>query len=106
VEKTLYIKARPEMEIPGIFTPNGDGKNERFVIKGLGEVAEYYLAIQAPDGEKVFETRDPDEFWNGTLYNKGSACEADRYRYILEYRYPAQEQSRNKMGTILLKRSK
>lgn len=49
--------------IPTAFTPNGDGKNDLFHIKGLRP--ESQLEIVTRDGKKVLSTDNYDNAWNG-----------------------------------------
>ncbi len=102
MEKTIDIKPRPEIEIPNTFTPNGDGYNDQFVIKNLDKVAQFYLMIKDKEGNQVFETRDPKNFWNGKMQNSGKVCDAGRYQYVLKYRFPAQDEMQSKSGRIRL----
>ncbi|MFA6199637.1 MAG: gliding motility-associated C-terminal domain-containing protein [Bacteroidales bacterium] len=72
---------KPNIFIPNIFTPNGDGKND--VIKVTGEYIETLnLLIFDRWGEKVFSTTNPQEGWNGTY--RGENCMSGVYYYRLE----------------------
>ncbi len=102
--KQAYIEGRPKVKIPDIFTPNGDGKNDKFVIQNLTKVDHYHLLIRNSKGNKVFEANEPGYYWNGLLNNKGPECESGRYQFFLKYRYPEQEKVKEKTGTVLLKR--
>ena len=103
--KEVFVEGRPEVEIPNIFTPNGDGKNDQFVIENLEGVQHYHLVVHNDNGQAVYETKDPDEFWNGRLNNEGDACDEGRYQYILEYQFQDNKKMQTKKGTIILKRS-
>ena len=50
--------------LPNIFSPNGDGKNDVFFVRGKG-IKSLHLVIYSRWGEKVFETQDADEGWDG-----------------------------------------
>ncbi len=56
--------------IPNAFTPNGDGLNDCFGIKKWGDARNVYLVIFNRWGEKVFETRDMNECWDGKFNGK------------------------------------
>jgi gliding motility-associated-like protein len=71
--------------IPTAFTPNGDGQNDFFIIKGISLIK--HLIIYDRWGEKVFErsnfiASDRSACWNGT--NKGMPAEAGAYVYFAE----------------------
>ena len=50
--------------LPNIFSPNGDGKNDIFIVRGKG-IKTINLTIYSRWGEKVFETENPDVGWDG-----------------------------------------
>jgi gliding motility-associated-like protein len=66
-----YAKVEPLMNvyIPNAFTPNGDGINDTFGIKGEGSF-EYNLAVFNRWGEKIFESQNPGQQWDGTYKNQ------------------------------------
>jgi gliding motility-associated-like protein len=51
--------------VPNAFSPNGDTKNDRLVIKH-NNLDTYECAIYNRWGQKVFATNNPDNSWNGT----------------------------------------
>jgi gliding motility-associated-like protein len=58
-----------EIFIPNTFTPNGDGSNDLFRVRGLS-VDEVYFAVFNRWGEKVFETSDKTGGWDGRYEGK------------------------------------
>jgi gliding motility-associated-like protein len=68
--------------MPNAFTPNGDGLNDTF-RPVANEVTDIHMMIFNRWGEKVFETRDLGEGWDGR-YN-GENCEPGVYSFILTY---------------------
>ncbi|MHC1708550.1 MAG: gliding motility-associated C-terminal domain-containing protein [Bacteroidales bacterium] len=69
-----------ELNIPNVFTPNGDAKNEKFVIEYKGR-KKYDLRIYNRWGRLVFSTSDKTEYWDGTI--SGNACDVGVYYYVL-----------------------
>ena len=61
---TEVICGRPNVFIPNTFSPNGDGINDRLCFKGKF-ITDFYLAIYTRWGEKVFETHDINDCWDG-----------------------------------------
>jgi gliding motility-associated-like protein len=66
---TIYQK--PILFIPNAFTPNGDGANDVFFIYGSG-IKEIHFSIFDRWGEKVFETSQFNQGWNGTINGKNA----------------------------------
>uniref|UniRef100_UPI002585BF35 DUF7507 domain-containing protein n=1 Tax=Algoriphagus sp. TaxID=1872435 RepID=UPI002585BF35 len=50
--------------IPNVITPNGDGKNDRFEIKGLGKYAGNSIVIFNRYGDHVFERANYGNDWD------------------------------------------
>jgi len=61
------IKDCIPIQVPSGFTPNNDGKNETFKPLIPVTVTNYHMQIFNRWGERVFETRNPAQGWNGTL---------------------------------------
>ena len=60
----------PVYELPNVFTPNGDGKNDYFVpIKPYRNVDSIQIYIYNRWGELVFTSNDIDINWNGEHQN-------------------------------------
>jgi gliding motility-associated-like protein len=71
-DTTIDVIVEPDFAffIPNAFTPNGDGKNEGFMGAGYG-IATYELWVFDRWGNLIFNTKDINEAWNGTVENKG-----------------------------------
>ncbi|MCH8318277.1 MAG: gliding motility-associated C-terminal domain-containing protein, partial [Bacteroidetes bacterium] len=55
--------------IPNAFSPNGDGKNDTLFVRGI-DIKNIKLSIYNHWGEKVFETDNITDGWDGTLRRK------------------------------------
>jgi gliding motility-associated-like protein len=86
--------------IPNVFTPNGDGMNDKLVFVGIDENATFSLQIFNRWGIKVFETEDPLDYWNGK--NGGSAVSSGTYFYILTYTDVCSDEEKIEKGTVTL----
>ena len=75
------ICGRPNVFIPNAFSPNGDGKNDQLCFQGEWIVS-FHIAIFSRWGEKVFETNDINECWDGTF--KGTKCQSGVYMYTCD----------------------
>jgi gliding motility-associated-like protein len=85
------------ISIPNIFTPNGDGINETFVIQGL--TANSRLMIFDRAGKKLYESDNYHNDWDGRD-NNGTPLPSDTYWYVIQMSgYPAEFK-----GWVYLKR--
>lgn len=73
----------PFIFIPNAFTPNGDGVNDVFFIRG-NNFDELYLAIFNRWGQRIFESNSADIGWDGTF--DGAPLPPDVYGYYAEVR--------------------
>ena len=67
-------------DLPGAFTPNGDGANDVLYVYG-GLIKAVHLRIYNRWGQMVFETKDIKQGWDGTF--KGEPQRPDAYAYRL-----------------------
>ena len=92
--------------VPTAFTPNGDGKNDLFLIEGIDKNLPFSLDIFDRWGTQVFQTNDPLIGWDGTFKNQ--LLQTGSYIWILKLTpFPDQNQSRKPIvftGTITLLR--
>ncbi|MCB9360543.1 MAG: choice-of-anchor L domain-containing protein [Flavobacteriales bacterium] len=74
---------RPDIYVyyPNTFTPNSDGKNDVFLVKGMG-VEEFELIIYNRWGEKIFHTDNMEIGWDGTY--KGELVPVGTYVLALK----------------------
>jgi gliding motility-associated-like protein len=64
----VYVTSQKfDIEIPNSFSPNGDGVNDIFVIKGLGFYPDNELIIFNRWGEIVLTQKGYDNTWQGEL---------------------------------------
>ena len=66
--KVLEMRDEFTVFIPNSFTPNGDGLNDVFSIKGIGLKSETYsMDIYDRWGTLVYSTKDVMKGWDGTV---------------------------------------
>lgn len=68
--------------VPSFFTPNGDGFNDLFLVKGLDRFPNSSLTIFNRYGKFIHHIISSQSFWNGTL--NGEILPADDYWYTLK----------------------
>jgi gliding motility-associated-like protein len=71
-----------DLVIPTLITPNGDNKNDYFVIRGLETLGRTELLIFDRRGLKVYENDNYDNTFEGLDYN-GNPVQDDTYFYTL-----------------------
>jgi gliding motility-associated-like protein len=77
-----YIEIREDFNvfIPNTFTPNGDGNNDVFNVKGLGlKVTGFSMELFDRWGHSMFSTKDIAKGWDGTV--KGQPAQDGVYIY-------------------------
>ena len=90
-----------EMFIPTGFSPNKDGKNDVFQVRMHENcVTEFQLMIFNRLGEKVFESTDINNPWNGTF--KGELLNDAVFIYFLTMSVSSSSEKIVKKGNITL----
>ena len=67
--------------LPNSFSPDGDGINDVFKLEGTKYNKEFLLEIYNQWGEKVFETNNMQDSWDGTY--QGKECQQGVYLCII-----------------------
>ncbi len=75
---TLYI--------PNAFTPDQDGINDVFRVVGLS-IEEFEMSIWNRWGEKIWDTTNINEPWDGSYKNRRHYVEAENYVYVVRFTY-------------------
>ncbi|SEW44676.1 gliding motility-associated C-terminal domain-containing protein [Chitinophaga sp. YR573] len=95
---TINLTYNRSLYAPNAFSPNGDGVNDVFRVKGKG-VAYYSMTIYNRWGGFVYQTSDMNKGWDGVLQEVGG------YVYVIEYAFYGKESTRLKQkGTVALVR--
>jgi gliding motility-associated-like protein len=73
VNSTLLLTVKDcNLKIPNVITPNGDGRNDQFVIKGLDHYPGSQLHIMDRNGQIVFESMDYQNDWEAANIPAGT----------------------------------
>ncbi|MBW8683792.1 Ig-like domain-containing protein [Chitinophaga rhizophila] len=101
VSQAVTGKTLPDgIYIPTGFTPNGDGKNDTWLVYGA-VVREIHFMVFNQWGEKIFESNNQQLGWDGTY--QGKAQPSGVYIYICKLRL-ADGTSIERKGTLNLLR--
>jgi gliding motility-associated-like protein len=88
--------------IPNAFTPNRSGANESFKPVHECTFSEYKFQIYNRWGERIFETFNPGESWDGAYLGKDN--QQDVYVWVLFYVDKKTKKSISQRGTVTLLR--
>lgn len=87
-------------DLPSAFTPNGDGINDKFLVRGFG-ISKMTLRVYNRQGLMVFESRAQNIGWDGTY--KGSPQPMDAYGWTLDIEYFTGEKVKKKGDVTLIR---
>jgi len=96
----VNVKGDKPFFIPNVFTPNNDGQNDVFKLYTSGTFY-FHLSVFNRWGEKVFETNNVSEGWDGKY--QGKEAYAGVYTYVVELNFLDAE-TRKYVGSFTLLR--
>ena len=76
--KFVDSKEVSELKVPNVFTPNGDGANDKFEIKRLEQYPENEITILNRWGNSIYEKKNYQNDWEGAGLDEGT------YFYVLK----------------------
>lgn len=91
----------PELLIPTAFSPNGDGVNDAFRALNTN-LSKFNLQVWNRWGEKVYETNDPREGWDGVF--QGIAQPLGVYVWQCSYAFSGVGKDKTAKGNVTLVR--
>jgi len=103
--KQACVENCPQYELPNVFTPNGDGINDKMVpLKGNKHVPKINMRIYNRWGQLVFETTDSEINWDGKDMFSQIDCSAGTYYYIctIYQLYREGQKERTLTGTVTI----
>ena len=91
------------LEVPNVFTPNGDGINDEFRV-AFKSIKEFHIWIYNRWGRLVYSSDDPGKGWDGNI--NGRPASVGTYYYVINaYGYDYYTQGRYKGKPIHYKLS-
>ena len=85
-----------KIEIPNIFTPNGDGVNDLFVINGIEFCENPALIVKNQQGKIVFQSRHYENNWDANGMPNGT--------YYYQFIYNINHTQQLRTGTLMIRR--
>ena len=93
ITKIIPVKEVTPVYIPNAFTPNGDGVNEGFrTVFDYSSAEKFNLEIFNRWGEKIFQSDDPEEYWDGIYRFEKAKPDVYVVRVTLTFDYSPTEQ--------------
>jgi gliding motility-associated-like protein len=103
IMQTLVVNEDLTIYVPNSFSPNGDGKNDFFYVKGMAlDPSVFSLIIFDRWGKKVFETNDINERWNGSVKGSDYYAQPGVFVYFLSYKSNSTTDKKETQGSITL----
>lgn len=82
VSDAVFVRVYRKLFIPNVFSPNGDGINDIWIIKGIETYPDAITRVFNRMGRIVFETRSAQRRWDGTF--NGSPVPVATYYYTVD----------------------
>ncbi len=100
-DEILVTEGLCNIIMPNAFSPNGDGVNEVYRVKFPFPVQQFTFSIYNRFGEKVFETKDVNQGWDGKL--KGVKQPIGNYVWTIQFTGVNNRQQSLKGNVLLLR---
>jgi gliding motility-associated-like protein len=84
IETKTTIERKGSIEIFDVFTPGADGSNDIYKVEISG-YENFSIQIFNPAGKMVYASQNPEEGWNGNLFNMGNECINGVYAAKISY---------------------
>jgi gliding motility-associated-like protein len=82
IEAMAIDSAGDVLDIPNVFTPNGDGTNDYFEVTTDGTTV-YEFSVFTRTGTRIYHSRSPRLFWDGNSLD-GEELKDGIYYYVIE----------------------
>lgn len=96
------IPVPDDVEVPNVFTPNGDAVNDFFTIKNIQQYSQTSMTVFNRWGVKVYETTDYTNDWDGTDQKTGQKLADGVYYYIINMKDEASGKTQNFEGSVTI----
>ncbi len=88
-----------QLYIPTAFTPNNDGRNDKWIILGLALYPDAVVSVYSRWGEKLFEAKNYiNNPWDG--FNRGQRLPVGAYVYTIQLNDAQQQQLKGTVTVI------
>ncbi len=102
IEEQIFDCIECDFFFPNAFTPDFDGINDKLKILTPCLISEYSFIVFDRWGNKVFQTSNPDESWDGTYNNK--PVSNGIYTAFIDFRFRSRREGELYRTDVLLTR--
>lgn len=97
----IELRAAGELEVPNVFSPNGDGRNDTFGVFGrVDGITGFVLEVYNRYGQLIFQGLRPGEVWDGRQFS-GEQVSEGTYFWTLRYQLGGQAVERSGHLTLV-----
>lgn len=82
IESMAADSVGSELDVPNVFSPNGDGNNDYFEVTTNGSTV-YEFTVFTRNGSRVYHSNSPRIFWDGRSLG-GEELSEGVYYYVIE----------------------
>lgn len=98
---TLLLEVIEGIDVPNVFTPNGDGKNDTFYANSIG-ITDKSVSIFNRWGKEIYTSTKLDFAWDGTNIWTGLPSSEGTYFYVIKAKSVTRDYEFN--GHVMLER--
>ena len=99
-DTVIFTKSYCSLNVPNVFSPNNDGKNDMFKVAGYDNLSFFRFRIYNRWGAEVFLSSSQEKGWNGLL--NGQPQPPGLYVWMLEYKKKYSYPTFLRKGTVTL----
>lgn len=100
VTRSVLVEVKNDLKLFNTFSPNDDGANERWIVKGIEKYPDAEVSIYTRWGQRVFFTTNykVSNAWDGTI--NGKKLEAGTYFYVIDLKDGASKPMKGAINLI------
>lgn len=82
--KTIVVRAKSSVNLPNVFSPNGDGSNDRYIVATVNIKQISGKIVSKNSGRTVFQWNEVGASWDGTDMSSGEALPMGVYFCVVK----------------------